>query len=90
MYLGDDTSPATALIDADLLGGQASSYYQPKLPAGTNITIDSNNVISSSGASYSVGTGLTLTGTTFAIDETYINTLIKNYVDSLNGDEESY
>lgn len=44
--------------------------YQPKLTAGTNITIDANNVISASGSggSYSAGNGIDITNDTISVD----------------------
>lgn len=45
---------------------------QDKLTAGANIAIDSNNEISATNTTYSAGTGLDLTGTTFSVDTTTI------------------
>lgn len=45
---------------------------QDKLTAGANITIDGNNEISATNTTYSAGTGLDLTGTTFSVDTTTI------------------
>lgn len=57
------TKSATDLLLAD---------KQDKLTAGSNITIDSNNEISATNTTYSAGTGLDLTGTTFSVDTTAI------------------
>lgn len=45
MYLGDDTDPATTLIDADLLDGHPSSYYASQQWVIDYINaLDANNV----------------------------------------------
>lgn len=61
--------------------GVAPSDLQPKLTAGTNITIDANNVISASGGggggtSYTAGDGISISGTTISakIDNSTITT----------------
>lgn len=65
--------------EKDAAGNTISTTYQEKLTAGTNITIDANNVISASGggASYTAGDGIDITsdvisadvdGTTIGID----------------------
>ena len=58
--------------DSDFRQGLISDYYnnplQPKLTAGTNITIDSNNVISASGTSYTFTDGLAESSGTVGID----------------------
>lgn len=53
-----DLSPYLTIADAQ-------STYQPLLTAGSNISI-SGTTISATDTTYSAGTGLTLTGTTFA------------------------
>lgn len=50
----------------------ADAKFQDKLTAGTNINIDANNEISATDTTYSAGTGLDLTGTTFSVDTTAI------------------
>lgn len=45
---------------------------QNKLTAGNNITIDENNVISSSGGDYTAGTGLLLNDEEFSIDSNIV------------------
>ena len=60
--------------------GVAPSDLQPKLTAGSNITIDANNVISASGGgggtSYTAGDGISISGTTISakIDNSTITT----------------
>lgn len=45
---------------------------QDKLTAGTNITIDENNVISATGSSYTAGAGIDITGSTISVDATTV------------------
>ena len=70
-------------LDAIRSGAQAGSTavqpaaladYQEKLTAGSNISISANNEISATDTTYSAGTGLDLTGTTFSVDTTTIAT----------------
>jgi len=48
--------------------------YQEKLTAGSNVQISAQNVISATDTTYSAGSGLDLTGTTFSVDTTTIAT----------------
>ena len=60
----------------DLQGTQFSvdtTTIQPKLTAGTNISI-SDDTISATDTTYTAGTGLNLTGTTFSADTTVLAT----------------
>lgn len=59
--------------DAELAAGLETK--QGTLTAGTNITIDSNNVISATGGpSYSAGTGIDITNDVISVDTTTIAT----------------
>lgn len=46
--------------------------YQGKLTSGTNIQISANNTISATDTTYSAGTGLSLTGTKFSVDNSTV------------------
>lgn len=63
---GVDITSGVISADTSVLATQSDlSSKQDTLTAGTNISI-SNNVISATDTTYSAGTGLTLTGTTFS------------------------
>ena len=50
------------------------SSKQDVLTAGTNITIDANNVISASGSTYTAGTGIDITSDVISVDTTVVAT----------------
>lgn len=76
--------------------GVAPSDLQPKLTAGTNITIDANNVISASGGgggtSYTAGDGISISGTTISakIDNSTITTNASGQLVANGGGGTSY
>ena len=51
-----------------------TTTIQPKLTAGTNVSISAQNEISATDTTYTAGTGLDLTGTTFSADTTVLAT----------------
>lgn len=51
-----------------------TTTIQPKLTAGTNVSISAQNEISATDTMYSAGTGLDLNGTTFSADTTVLAT----------------
>ena len=75
--LGSTDKPfANAYISGYLSDGTtalAVDEIQHKLTAGTNITIDANNVISATGgSSYTAGSGITITDNVIAVDYTAV------------------
>lgn len=71
---GIDITSDTISVDTSVIATQNDiSGLQPSLTAGDNISI-SNNTISATDTTYTAGTGLSLTGTEFAVDTTVIAT----------------
>lgn len=71
---GIDITNDTISVDTSVIATQNDiSGLQPTLTAGDNISI-SNNTISATDTTYTAGTGLSLTGTEFAVDTTVIAT----------------
>lgn len=71
---GIDITSDTISVDTSVIATQSDiSGLQPSLTAGDNISI-SNNTISATDTTYTAGTGLSLTGTEFAVDTTVIAT----------------
>jgi len=71
---GIDITNDTISVDTSVIATQNDiSNLQPTLTAGDNISI-SNNTISATDTTYTAGTGLSLTGTEFAVDTTVIAT----------------
>ena len=69
---GIDITNDTISVDTSVIATQNDiSGLQPTLTAGDNISI-SNNTISATDTTYTAGTGLSLTGTEFAVDTTVI------------------
>lgn len=69
---GIDITNDTISVDTSVIATQNDiSGLQPSLTAGDNISI-SNNTISATDTTYTAGTGLSLTGTEFAVDTTVI------------------
>ncbi|MBR1374170.1 hypothetical protein IJ556_06955, partial [bacterium] len=72
----DNQVIAVARAVRDQNGNVIDTTYQTKLTEGTNITIAANGTISATDTTYSAGTGLSLSETTFALsDETQHNLL---------------
>lgn len=71
---GIDITNDTISVDTSVIATQNDlSGLQPSLTAGDNISI-SNNTISATDTTYTAGSGLSLTGTEFAIDTTVVAT----------------
>lgn len=71
---GIDITSDTISVDTSVIATQNDlSGLQPALTAGDNISI-SNNTISATDTTYTAGSGLSLTGTEFAIDTTVVAT----------------
>lgn len=51
-----------------------TTIIQPKLTAGTNVSISAQNEVSATDTTYSAGTGLSLNGTTFSADTSVLAT----------------
>lgn len=93
--------PTTGVLDAsgtaytagaglDLTGTEFSvdtSTIQPKLTAGSNITIDANNEISATDTTYSAGNGIAINNTVVSANFNDVGGRRTYYIDGTNGND---
>ena len=80
----------TAGDNIQISASNVISATDTKYTAGENVQISAANVITATDTKYTAGNGLTLSGTSFSVNDTYINALIKAYVDALDANNTGY